>query len=436
MIKSQQKIKGVKSKMEKATLKNIREYLQERNWQIETHESLAYVYEVTSPSGNETTIKVPMPTNDFYKELTKAETVGNFVKKYAFDPSTAPKRAPRTGGSRSKAPINVDQNYIGIGLKKRQAKAAAVETGTETLEELAEDEATKEVDYNVSIPRHLDGYYFPKYTTNILARVALGRNIMLTGPTGTGKSEFVMHLAKLVGQKIVRVNLSVGTTEGHLVGKFVAKNGSTEFIYGILPLAMKNGWWLLFDEVDYAQPEHLAVMQPVLEGDSLLIVQNENEEIIPDKNFRVFATANTKGRGDESQSYTGTNVLNMAWLDRWSIFEMQYTEYEKEIVKTILHKDLKLAEQVLQYFEVLRKVVAEGQLVNTAFSTRRMQQVCEMLAMGETLRDVLKFEVESRYDTHESGAIAEIAADIWEKGHYLSKNWKIGDEHSQVEVRA
>ena len=416
--------------MEKANLKTIREHMAEKGWSIEIHGTLAYVYNVTSPNQNVTTIKVAKPTNDFYKELIKADTIGNFVKKYVFDADAVAVRTPRSSSS-SKQPINIDENYIGISLKKRQAKNNKQQDAEESE---VIDTVIQRVEYNVEIPRHLHGYYFPKYTGNILTRVALGRNILITGPTGTGKSEFVVHLAELVHQKVIRVNLSVGTTEGHLVGKFIAKNGSTEFIDGILPLAMKNGWWLLLDEVDCAQPEHLAVMQSVLEGDSLLIVQNENEEVVPHENFRVFATANTKGRGDESQSYTGTNVLNMAWLDRWSIFEMNYTEFEKDIVRTILNKDAKLANQVMTYFEMLRKIVDSGQLLNTAFSTRRMQQVCEMLAMGEPLRDVLKFEVECRYSSSEAGIIAEVAADIWEKQTYMSKAWKIGMEHCANEL--
>jgi len=417
---------------EKANLKTIREYMAEKSWTIKTHGTLAYVYNVTSPNGNTSTIKVAKPTSEFYKELVKSDTIGNFVKKYVYDASAAPVRATRT--SAPKQPINIDTNYVGIALKKRQAKAAQLANVVVNAEgeEVPEDVAAAvpaTVDYAISVPRHLQGYYFPKYTGNILTRIALGRNVLITGPTGTGKSEFVIHLAQLLGQKVVRVNLSVGTTEGHLIGKMIVKNGSTVFVDGIVTLAMRKGWWLLLDEVDYAQPEHLACLQPVLEGDTLLLVQNENEEVIPHENFRVLATANTKGRGDASQSYTGTNILNMAWLDRWSIFEMGYTEFEKEIVHTILAKDHKLADQVIQYFEMLRKAVNDGVLANTAFSTRRMQQVCEMLAMGEALYDVLKFEVEARYDADEVGVITEIAADVWEKSHY-GKRWTIGMEHT------
>lgn len=427
--------------MATANLKTIREYLSKKGWDIKLYKPVSYAFEITSPKGVTTLIRVKKQSAEIYKEITKADSLPDFVKKYEFDPGQSkPRAASGPRGSRQTKPIvsNVDTNYIGLGLKKRRVNAEAVEdtvidgnslTMKEDIEEMVDDEPLT-VNYDVEVPKHLDGYYFPKFTNNILARVKFGRNIFVTGPTGTGKSEFVIHLAKLLGQRVIRVNLSVGTTEGHLVGKFVAKNGTTEFIYGILPIAMKNGWWLLLDEVDYAQPEHLSVLQPVLEGDNLLIVQNENEEIIPHENFRVFATANTKGRGDESQSYTGTNVLNMAWLDRWSVFEMEYTEFEKDIVHTILGKDPKLADQVFHYFEMLRKALNDGQLINTAFSTRRMQQVCEMLAIGEELRDVIKFELVYRYDTHEGQIVQEFAKDIWDQSHYL-RGWKIGDDHKE-----
>lgn len=197
---------------------------------------------------------------------------------------------------------------------------------------------------------------------------------------------------------------------------------------------MKNGWWLCFDEIDYAEPEHLAILQPILEGESLIITQNKSEEIIPHSNFRVFATANTKGRGDETQSYTGTNVLNLAFLDRFSIFEMEYTSQEKSIVASIV-KDSSLTKQIMDYFKLLRKATSTSaqELVNAAFSTRRLIQFAKVLAANEPLQEAIFFELAMRFEESEQPLIQEFAKDIWDEEHYF-KGWKLGDAHLAVET--
>lgn len=386
-------------------------------------------------------MQVPMPYDNAILEMKKHGIRASFENWTIGEKVVKATKVSRAGGSKKRITKSREEvDHTPIALKKREETAdqEAIPVVNHVSDKLQHEAVLPvegkaavptTIDYDVKAPREMCGYFFPQYTQNILTRVKIGRNVLLTGQTGTGKSEFVLKLAKLLKQRVIRVNLSIGTTEGHLVGKFVAKDGSTQFVYGIVPVAMKLGWWLLLDEIDYAQPEHLAVLQPILEGDNLLIVQNENEEVKPHPNFRIFATANTKGRGDETQSYVGTNFLNMAFLDRWSIFELEYTKQEPKIVERILNKDEKLAAQLNQFFTLLRSAIDNGELNNMAFSTRRLEQVAEMLAFGEPLKDVLEYELFSRYDKHEIEIMREFAYEVWDRTHYLSGNWAIGEKH-------
>jgi len=372
---------------------------------------------------------------DYIKNNSRSNT--NDVKKISSKEMVIKISTSKRGSKKIKIKNNKEINFIPSMLKKRNDNniTTAVNYGnikkepTKTQKFISAE--TNEIDYNVKVPKDYKDYYFPANVNNIINRIKLGRPVFISGNVGTGKTELIYKLGDFLGQKVLRVNFSVGTTEANLIGKFIVKNQETIFIEGVLPMAMRNGWWILFDEIDYAMPEHLAILQPVLEGDNLIVTINENEEIKPHTNFRMFATANTKGRGDETQSFTGTNFLNLAFLDRWSVFELSYTEQEPNIIHNIINDGV-LTKQIYTYFELLRKAISNGEILNAVFSTRRMVQFCESLAIGESLKDALNYEIWTRYDTHETALMKELSYDVWDKSHYLSKHWKIGDEHIQI----
>jgi len=243
-----------------------------------------------------------------------------------------------------------------------------------------------------------------------------------------GKSDMIEKMAKAYEIPCVRINFSSGTSEGDLLGKFVIKNGETVFADGYIPLAMKNGWWVILDEVDYAQPEHISCLQAVLEGKALVNIKNEGEIVDPHARFRVFATANTKGRGDMTDSYNGTNFLNIAFLDRWTIFEMNYTKKEKDIAKAIIGDDI-MAGKLIDLFGLLRQSVKNNDLNNASFSTRRLIQTCEALKMGDTLNDAIQYEILNRYHEEEVNIITEYINDVFDNTFYIKGNWKLGMDH-------
>ena len=282
------------------------------------------------------------------------------------------------------------------------------------------------------LPKVIEGFYMPDFTDSLVARVRYKRNVLLTGPTGCGKSELIEKMAKAYEIPCVRINFSSGTSEGDLLGKFVIKNGETAFADGYIPLAMKNGWWVILDEIDYAQPEHISCLQAVLEGKALVNIKNEGEIVEAHPRFRVFGTANTKGRGDMTDSYNGTNFLNIAFLDRWTIFEMNYTKKEKDIAKAILGDDT-MAGKLIDLFALLRQSVKNNDLNNASFSTRRLIQTCEALRMGDTLNDAIQYEILNRYHEEEINIITEYINDVFDNGFYIKGNWRLGMNHFQAQ---
>lgn len=272
-------------------------------------------------------------------------------------------------------------------------------------------------------------FYLPEFTKNILNRMKIGSPVYIAGPQGSGKTEFVELISREVGKKLHTIDFSSGVTESNIVGRLLVKNGETKFSYGLLAQAMLNGDHILFDEIDYAEPEHLSIMNSVLTGRGLVVTQNESEVIYPKEGFRIFATGNTKGRGDEDQIFAGTNVLNIAFLDRFSVFEMGYTSKEKNIMETYID-DKKLVKMLSDLFKIFRGASENQDLINASFSTRRIIQICKALQMGESLAEALDVEIISRFEKDETTVLYEYIDDVFDKDFYLN-GWKLGDAHME-----
>lgn len=179
-------------------------------------------------------------------------------------------------------------------------------------------------------------YRFQPFLSHVIDGVNSKENILLTGGTGVGKTTHVVKLAEAIGQDVLRVNFNAETRLSDFVGKMHVINGETRWVDGILPMAMRKGMWLLMDEIDMADPSILSLLHPILEPNPVLVLkENGGEAIKAHPNFQIFATANSVGAmQDRGSTYTGTNQLNEAFLDRWIIIHVQNL-VEKEEIKVV-----------------------------------------------------------------------------------------------------
>ena len=163
----------------------------------------------------------------------------------------------------------------------------------------------------------------PDTTLAILAGFSHNRRVMIQGYHGTGKSTHIEQVAARLKWPAVRVNLDSHISRIDLIGKdaIKLKDGVqvTEFHEGILPWALRNPVAIVFDEYDAGRADVMFVIQRVLEHDGKLTLMDQNEIIQPNPNFRLFATANTVGLGDTTGLYHGTQQINQAQMDRWSL---------------------------------------------------------------------------------------------------------------------
>lgn len=193
------------------------------------------------------------------------------------------------------------------------------------------------------VPQLDANYVFDQGTTlAILAGFAFNQRVLIQGMHGTGKSTHIEQVAARLNWPCLRVNFDSQITRLDLVGKDIItlKNGKqvTEFKEGIIPFALRNNMALVFDEYDAIRTDVSFVIQRLLEEEGKFALLEENEIITPSQHFRLFATSNTLGAGDDLGIYHGTNLINQAQMDRWNIVAALNYLDEKHEVEILLKK--------------------------------------------------------------------------------------------------
>ena len=189
---------------------------------------------------------------------------------------------------------------------------------------------------DVHVPDVDPAYVFdPQTTLAICAGFAFDRRVMVQGYHGTGKSTHIEQVAARLNWPLVRVNLDSHISRIDLIGKdaIVLKDGKqiTEFREGILPWSLQRPVALVFDEYDAGRPDVMFVIQRVLEAGGKLTLLDQNRVIRSNAAFRLFATTNTIGLGDTTGMYHGTQQINQAQMDRWSIVTtLNYLDHDVE----------------------------------------------------------------------------------------------------------
>jgi hypothetical protein len=207
----------------------------------------------------------------------------------------------------------------------------------------------------------------------------------VTGLSGNGKTMMIEQICAQEGRELVRANITKETDEDDLIGGFRLIDGKTVWQNGPVIVAMERGAILLLDEVDLGDAK-LMCLQPVLEGKPIYL-KKINRVITPAAGFNILATANTKGKGSDDGRFIGTNVMNEAFLERFSItFEQEYpsVKIEAKILNNVLQAsgidDKDFADKLVNWADMIRKAFYDG-AVSDIISTRRLVHICEAFAI-------------------------------------------------------
>jgi len=116
--------------------------------------------------------------------------------------------------------------------------------------------------------------------------------LMLRGPTGSGKSRFVEHMAARLGRPLVTVAAHDDTSAVDLVGRWIIRGGETVWQDGPVTRAVRTGAILYIDEIAEARSDVIVVLHPLGDHRRRLFVERHDEELEAAEGFMLVVSWN------------------------------------------------------------------------------------------------------------------------------------------------
>ena len=174
---------------------------------------------------------------------------------------------------------------------------------------------------------------FVQRNMNNLIRAASTRKypVLIQGPTSSGKTSMIEYLAKRSGNKFVRINNHEHTDLQEYLGSYVSgADGKLVFQEGILIRALREGHWIVLDELNLAPTDVLEALNRLLDDNREILIPETQEIVRPHDDFMLFATQNPAGL------YGGRKVLSRAFRNRF--LELHFDDIPVEELTEILHR--------------------------------------------------------------------------------------------------
>ena len=203
--------------------------------------------------------------------------------------------------------------------------------------------------------------------------------VLLTGPTGCGKTRFVEHMAWRLGRPLVTLACHEDLTAGDLAGRWLLDADGTKWQDGPLALAARHGGICYLDELVEARSDALVVVHPLADSRRVLPLERRGELLHAHPDFLLVASYNPGYRGLHK-------ALKPSTRQRFTALAFAYPDAETEtaIVASEGGIPQALAARMVALAARTRRLQAEG--LDEGASTRLLVHAAQLVRAGLPLR--------------------------------------------------
>ncbi|ALC40740.1 CG13185 [Drosophila busckii] len=224
--------------------------------------------------------------------------------------------------------------------------------------------------------------------------------ILLQGPTSAGKTSLIDYVARRSGNRCLRINNHEHTDLQEYIGSYAADaTGKLTFREGVLVQAMRQGHWIILDELNLASTDILEALNRVLDDNRELYIAETQTLVKAHANFMLFATQNPPGL------YGGRKTLSRAFKNRF--IELHFADIPRAELEVILEQRCRIPASYAR-----KMVQCMGQL---------QQQRKHSAKQLFTLRDLFRWG--NRY-TYADAALQQIEQYDWNQ-HLVEEGYLV-----------
>lgn len=237
----------------------------------------------------------------------------------------------------------------------------------------------------------------------LVRSVLRGKNIMMTGPAGCGKTQAVQSLAEVFPERpyfYFNCGASQDPRSMFIGNTHFRKDEGTYFSESLFVKAIQTpDSVILLDELSRIHPEGMNILMTVLDQNQRYLRLDEADGAPTIKvadGVSFIATANI------GAEYTATRVLDRALLDRFTIIEMDMLGKQDEVdLLTLLYPGL-AKEKINAIAEIAiatrKEVKTDAPKIQTIVSTRSTVEIASLLADGFTLEEAAEVAIYPFFD--------------------------------------